>query len=597
MFRILYFCKKQAIMRNKTIFYLLLLLTLCSCVGNKRYDALMHRADSIMNINDDSAKVAIQMLDSVKPQLSDFTKAQRMKYELLYHKAMNKADVPFTSDSIMKEVADYYEHHGSANERMLAYYVLGCVYRGLHEAPLALEYYNKATEQADTTAADCDYATLFRVYGQMATLYNKQYYPYQEITACNQSVKYAFLAKDTLNAIRYYMGKAAAYEYLGQIDSVISINLQASNMFKQLGDDYEANIAFGCNYKYYIERKEYQKAKEAFNAYSSTGYQGNADYEDAKAYVLYERGLYYMLTSQLDSAYDCLKESLSLCKSFDNKSATTNALAQYYLKVCQPNLAAKYALLCSEYNDSSLIESRQDQLQQVQAMYDYNRHQKIARKAEKEVEKKAQIIYIIIIGCLIILILTTYVYRKKMTLKNKKSAAVKLLYEDRLLKCKSLQNELSSLKEQNDKKLLAVIQEKENAINKLKEEIKNLQDKDSGSLLSDLEIALGNTTICKRLRYIELHPKETIRKEDWGELEETITQLIPTFATVLKGRMGDDEYKICLLTRLGIPSSSIANFVGMSRSRISAIRKILLNKICHKTGKPKDFDDFIRRLY
>lgn len=593
----MYFCKKVIKgMKKQVIYLLLMILTLCSCMGNKRYDALMHRADSIMNINDDSAKVAIQMLDSVKPQLSDFTKAQKMKYELLYHKAMNKADVPFTSDSIMKEVADYYEHHGSANERMLAYYVLGCVYRGLHEAPLALEYYNKATEQADTTAADCDYATLFRVYGQMATLYNKQYYPYQEITACNQSVKYAFLAKDTLNAIRYYMGKAAAYEYLGQIDSVISINLKASNMFKQLGDDYEANIAFGCNYKYYIERKEYQKAKEAFNAYLSTGYQGNTDYEDAKAYILYEKGLYYLLTSQLDSAYDCLKESLRLCRSYGCKSATAGAFAQYFKKVNQPNLAAQYALLSSEYNDSNWIAARKDQLQQVQAMYNYNRHQEIARKIEQKAEKRVQIIYIMIIGGLTTLILTTYIYRKKLALRKKQSAAAKLLYEDRLLKYKSIQNELASLKAQHDKTLLSLIQEKETTINKLKEEIKNLQDKDSCPLPSDIEIALKNTTIYKRIRYIELHPKEIMKKEDWEELEETIAQLIPTFATTLKERMEDNEYKICLLTRLGFPSSSIANLVGMSRPGISAARKRLLNKICHRTGKPKEFDDYIQRF-
>ena len=84
--------------------------------------------------------------------MPEFTKGQRMRYQLLYHKAMNKAFIPFTSDSIMQEVADYYEHHGSANNQMLAYYVLGCVYRDMHEAPTALEYYNKATEQADTTA-------------------------------------------------------------------------------------------------------------------------------------------------------------------------------------------------------------------------------------------------------------------------------------------------------------------------------------------------------------------------------------------------------------------------------------------------------------
>ena len=52
-----------------------------------------------------------------------------MKYELLYAKAMNKAYIDFTSDSIMKKVALYYDKHGSKNEQMEAYYLLGCVYK------------------------------------------------------------------------------------------------------------------------------------------------------------------------------------------------------------------------------------------------------------------------------------------------------------------------------------------------------------------------------------------------------------------------------------------------------------------------------------
>lgn len=114
-------------------------MLIVSCTGNKGYDQLLAKADSLMNVDDDSAKVAIQLLDDVKPELTEFTRSQVMRYELLYHKAMNKADIAFTSDSVMLEVVDYYEHHGSANDRMLAYYVLGCVYRDMHEAPLALE--------------------------------------------------------------------------------------------------------------------------------------------------------------------------------------------------------------------------------------------------------------------------------------------------------------------------------------------------------------------------------------------------------------------------------------------------------------------------
>ena len=203
-------------MKEKVIYLLLILLILASCAGIRKYDDLMQRADSIMNVNDDSAKVAIRMLDGVKSQLSEFTKKQRMRYELLRHKAMNKACITFTSDSVMKEVVDYYDHHGSANERMLANYVLGCVYRDMHEVPLALEYYNKAAEQADTTAADCDYGTLYRVYSQMGFLFSKQYLPYQLLDAFGKAEKYAYLAKDTLNAIINYQNKGDAYDYLGK---------------------------------------------------------------------------------------------------------------------------------------------------------------------------------------------------------------------------------------------------------------------------------------------------------------------------------------------------------------------------------------------
>ena len=222
-------------MKEKVIFLLLTIMLLTSCAGNRKYDDLMLRADSIMNADDDSAKVAIRMLDGVKSQLPEFTQAQKMRYGLLRHKAMNKAYISFTSDSIMKEVVDYYDRHGSANERMLANYVLGCVYRDLREAPLALEYYNKATEQVDTTAVDCDYGTLARVYNQMGLLFGKQYLITQELAAYEKGSKYALQAGDTLNTIRYYQNRMGCFVILGKIDSAINVNLNAAKMFKRIG--------------------------------------------------------------------------------------------------------------------------------------------------------------------------------------------------------------------------------------------------------------------------------------------------------------------------------------------------------------------------
>ncbi len=583
-------------MKEKVLYLLLIIMLLASCAGNRKYDDLMQRADSIMNVNDDSAKVAIRMLDGVKSQLPEFTQAQKMRYELLRHKAMNKACITFTSDSVMKEVVDYYEDHGSANQRMLANYVLGCVYRDMHEVPLALEYYNKATEQADTTAADCDYGTLYRVYSQMGFLFSKQYLPYQLLDAFGKAEKYAYLAKDTLNAIINYQNKGDAYDYLGRKDSVVAINLRSANMFKRIGDNYNAAIALGCNYSYYIEKQDSVNAKKAFEAYFSTGYEGNSNYGDAKAFLLCEKGRYYMFISRIDSAFSCLNQSLKLSKSYSNKAAATKVLAQYYARVNKPVLAMKYALKSSEYNDSDLLAVRESQLQQIQAMYNYGRNQEIARKAELKAERITMLVYVLIAGGVVIFLLLTHLYLKQLKKKKEKILVTKHLYDDSLLKLRQKQEELELLRTVNDRKIADVIKEKEQTINKLEDDLKDIRDKYSNSSLSDVDILLKESSIYKRIKYLELHPKEIMRENDWIELEETIEQLIPSFIPLLKNRLNVMAYRICLLVKLEISTSSIAILLGLSSSAISKYRKVMLEKLCGRSGKPKDFDEYIRQI-
>ena len=583
-------------MKEKVIYLLLILLILTSCAGNRKYDDLMQQVDSIMNVNDDSAKVAIRMLDGVKSQLPEFTQAQKMRYELLRHKAMNKACITFTSDSVMKEVVNYYDHHGSANQRMLANYVLGCVYRDMHEAPMALEYYNKATEQADTTAADCDYGTLYRVYSQMGFLFSKQYLLYQELNAFDKAEKYAYLAKDTFNAIVNYQNQGEVYAFLGKKDSVIAINLQAAKLFKKHGNDYAAAIAFGCNYNYYIEKKDSINAKKAFEAYNSTGYEGNSNYEDAKAYVLYQKGTYYLFVNKQDSAYDNLSLSFKMCKSYSIKAATTKALAQYYAKVNQPAMAMKYALQSSEYNDSDLIGARKTQLQQVQAIYDYSRNQEIAKNAEQKAERSTRMNYMIVLSCLMLFLLLSYIYRKQIAIKKKKIAVSKLLYEDSLLKLKRLQDERAKLVAENDNKLAQVIMEKENTISKLKAEITHIQERYSLSSVSDADLILKDSSIYKKIKFIEVHPKEKMCEEDWKVLADTIEEVVPNFIPVLKNKLNDKDYQICLLVRLGFSTSLVARLLGLSDAAISKSRKTMLKKICRKEGKPKEFDEYILQI-
>ena len=119
--------------------------------------------------NPDSALILLSNFDQDK---NHWSKGDRMYYELVKLKAENKNFAVFTTDTIINEVVDYFQDHGTANERMLAYYLQGRVYSDMGEAPQALQAYYDAIESADTTSSDCDYQTLIPVYGQMSTLFH-----------------------------------------------------------------------------------------------------------------------------------------------------------------------------------------------------------------------------------------------------------------------------------------------------------------------------------------------------------------------------------------------------------------------------------------
>lgn len=568
------------------------LFVLAGCHGDKQYDDLLQQADSIMNIDDDSAKVAIKLLDKAKPQLNDFSKAQRMRYQLLYHKAMNKADILFSSDSIMKNVVAYYENHGTSNERMLAYYMLGCVYRDLHEAPLALEYYNKAAEQADTISQDCDYSTLYRIYSQMGVLFEKQYLFNQEFIAYNKATKYAYMAKDTLNALLCYMN---SYIDLNQNDSIIARNLRAANLLRKHGYNYYAKMAFGSNYPYYIKKNDYIKAKETFEEYKKINFEGNSNYKDASAYLLYNQGMYYLFANQLDSAHISFQKSYIYAQSYSNKCAATKGLAKYYTKTNHSALAAKYALLSSEYNDSSLYELRESQLQQMQAMYDYSRNQKLAKEAEYKAKQRLNTIYLIIISSCLILLSAVYIYRKNIRKRNHKLLVAQRLYKASILKLQTTKTELAHLKNLNETKIAALIKEKEAVIENLQKEINQYESIHSGRNLVEINKQLMDTFVYKKLAYIECHPQEKITNETWDNLEETLEGMIPSLASI-KLKLSKKEYRICLLTRLHFSPSAISCFMQCNLPDISMSRKRMLSKLCEKDGKPKELDEYIQHL-
>lgn len=308
-------------------------------------------------------------------------------------------------------------------------------------------------------------------------------------------------------------------------------------------------MAFGSNYPYYIKKNDYIKAKEAFEEYKKINFEGNSNYKDASAYLLYNEGMYYLFANQLDSAHISFQKSYIYAQSYSNKCAATKGLAKYYTKTNHSALAAKYALLSSEYNDSSLYELRESQLQQMQAMYDYSRNQKLAKEAEYKTKQRLHTIYLIIISSCLILLSAVYIYRKNIRKRNHKLLVAQRLYKASILKLQTTKTELAHLKNLNETKIAALIKEKEAVIENLQKEINQYESIHSGRNLVEINKQLMDTFVYKKLAYIECHPQEKITDETWDNLEETLEGMIPSLANI-KLKLSKKEYRICLLTRL-----------------------------------------------
>ena len=158
---------------------------------------------------------------------------EAMRQRLKYVSDCNRADTVFTERWLptVDSLVAYFGHHGSENERMMAHYVQGRVYHDMGEAPQALECYQNAAEQADTTRSDCDLYTLYAIYGQMATLFHSQYLPDDEMQALKMAERIAWKDKDTLSALIVYEFRLRPYFLRKDTDSIIYIAKHAYQKF------------------------------------------------------------------------------------------------------------------------------------------------------------------------------------------------------------------------------------------------------------------------------------------------------------------------------------------------------------------------------
>ncbi|MBQ7419194.1 MAG: hypothetical protein IJV17_00475 [Prevotella sp.] len=540
-------------------------------------------------IEDGYPDSAMLLLDEV--QKEDLSKKYRMKYELLRTQAMNKAYVPLDSITVMDTVLEYYELHGNQEDIMMANYMAGCVQRDRGNSPVALKYYRKAIEFADTTNLK-DIRTLSRIYGQISSLFNEQRSPQLDIEAERMAYYWALKARDTIAAINYYAYMASPYHMMDKMDSALLINQTAVNDYIKIGRKDLAAGILPISIDIYIRQKRYEEAKRAMTIFEQeSGLFKDGDISQGHEFYYYYKGVYYEGLGYNDSALHYYRQ-LTHFPKMENLQAAYEGLARVYRAIGVADSVMKYAFLFAQANDSVSLKSSSQEIVKMQALYDYSENQRLAAIKAKEAEHLRQTLYLIIIIAGFAIYLLFLYFKRQKEKKMKKIVAINTQYSEVLSHYNKLKDEMGLLKSGFD----LFQEEKEKEMAHLQKVLTFYQNDNTSPDAWDVEQALLDSNIVNHLHQLASRGRKASNAE-WEDLRQVIENHLPDFYQQIThpANITDKEVFVCILSKLRFIPSEMAVLLDLSSQRITNIRGNINLKLFKAKGA-QTLDDNLRKI-
>lgn len=589
----------------RSLYIIIGVVLFIACGERQEYVSMLERAEVVMNDHPDSALV---VLDSLSAHEQEFGKRFRMRYQLLRLQAQNKAFVPFTSDSLAKDVVGYFDRHGSHNEQMKAHYLLGCVYRDLGEAPHAADCYLDAISKADTTANDCDFYTLSCVYSQMADIYHQQLLLSYAIDARKYASNYALRANKMLYCIHNMESVAGTFILMNKIDSAEILLKNVQYLYIKYGYNQKAlQASTKLLYLYVEHNRNLLEAKHIIDKFDREYllFDNKGELPAAKRQYFYYKGKYYEDVNKLDSAEYYYRKVYRPDMSFSSLDPMYRGLLSVFQKRQIPDSISKYTRLFTNANDSSIAEKDQQLMAQMAASYNYNRYQKEAIQKEKEANRIRFLLLVFsIIVVLIIYIIWKY-YRNAQKRKQKELDDLEKEYakaldeynsnlhtlelldkshkividtiqkelESEIITNKSFQTKIAEINTQykNDQEELQA----ENENLRLKIEEMKYQEGISKYLVKSEEFV--NTDIVKRVKDSMNNPLVKMSDEEWAQLITIGSLYYPNLLHDLNNspKLTIQHIRVCILVTLNVRGTDIANKMGITEQRVTNIKSEL----------------------
>ena len=571
---------------RKLLYFVIVIVLFLACGGQGRYETALKHAQDIIDDDPDSAMTVLDSLGDYRKSMGEST---RMRWNLLRAQAQNKAYIPFTSDSVMREVADYYDRHGSPYDRMMAHYLLGRAYSDMGEAPAALKNFLKAVDQVENTTEE--YKQLCIIYLQMNELYYYQNMPECQFEALDSVEHLALLSQDTLMWAYSLEKRASAYDLIGDKDAVLELIDSVHGIYQMLGREDLAAGSLGIALLIDTERGDTAKAGVRLREIEEhSGWVENGAFAKGKELFYYAKGLYALRKGYYQEAERLFRQEMSVCSDYENRHAACRGLRELYQKTGQRDSFVKYVVLAEQYNDSLVLNTNANTLSQMRSLYDYSRHEAAYHEQLSLVAQHRNLSYLLALALLFVAAVAYAIYlslrRKEERLREENELHLKLY--------RQAQDDLDLLMEENAR-VQELTDKKDDEIRKLSGKIAAYNKKQRSRKRKKVDDVLMKAPITKELTEFVDKPVGTFDIEKLEELTDLFNREFPQFYSMLneKKRISHIEYLVCMLTRLKFSPSEISNILSKTPSSVSLLRKRLYKKLTGLDGAGNDLDDFL----
>lgn len=530
--------------------------------------------DSLMEAHPQAAYDSLCRFDSL--EMGNASRKVVMKQRLLMAKAQNKLYLQLSADTKFQEVVDYYDSWGTDNEKMQAYYLLGCVYRDQKDAPKAMMSYKKAIECADTLRKECDYKVLFGIYGQMADIYRYQYLHKQSIECYKKYSYYAAKANNMASYIQGFELIASEYYALGDTLKAVEQIKKGYRQYKAHGMRQDAAQMLPTLIYVCLQRAQYQQAHYYMDIYEKESglFDKNNNILTGREHYYKAKGMYFLGINRIDSAEYYYRK----LGRYGFKYETAQGLLAIYRICLNSDSIKKYSVLCEQEMDKILNGTQANAVVQAASLYDYSRlQQKINKEKLSKVRNKYLAILFVFILSLVFIILVRHYKR----IKRKMAEELNKANKDYVMIAQKMKKACEDLKMlQVDKE--AFIQQKQEEVSSLqatlhkykeKYDLLDLADKNNALLASDVVVRFKEMATQKR-------NGKKAQENDWQELRLIFQQKLPLlFEKMRTSKLSPQELKVCMLVYLTMDNTEVATLIDTTTKTVNNAKQKVNNKI------------------